>query len=337
MSRGTRSEFDLIRRFFSGRGALRDDVAIGIGDDGAVLRVEHDVELVLSVDTLVSGVHFPPSTDARSIGHKALAVNLSDMAAMAADPAWATLALTLPRVDETWLQEFADGFFDLAQRFNVQLVGGDLTRGPLAVTVQLHGFVPRGEALRRDTARSGDLVYVTGTLGDAALALELLPHPDGCREAFGYLRARLDRPEPRVAQAMALRNLASAAIDVSDGLAADLGHILEASGVGATLYVDRLPRSHAFRSCTAETGSARPEVPSWEDLALAGGDDYELCFTIPAARTPELARLTQLDAGGCTCIGVIEASPGLRCVTQDGALWQPGREGYDHFREDPPE
>jgi len=331
VSRGECSEFDLIRRYFSGRGAARSDVAVGIGDDGAVLRVSPDSELVVSVDTLVSGIHFPPSTDARSIGHKALAVNLSDMAAMAAEPAWATLALTLPQVDEAWLREFAAGFFDLAQRFDVQLVGGDLTRGPLSVTVQLHGFVPRGQALRRDAARSGDLIYVTGTLGDAALALQLLQHPAACPKGYDYLRTRLDRPEPRVTQALRLRNVASAAIDVSDGLVADLGHILEASGVGAVLYVDRLPRSRAFRACAA--AGAPCGDPSWNDLVLAGGDDYELCFTVPAARTAAFTTHTVDNSCPYTCVGVIETTPDLRCVTQDGALWRPARRGYDHFRD----
>ncbi|MGD2111948.1 MAG: thiamine-phosphate kinase, partial [Gammaproteobacteria bacterium] len=239
------SEFDIIRRYFMPRGAGRDDVIAGVGDDAAVLRVPAEHELVVCMDTLVGDVHFPQATAPNAIGHKALAVNLSDLAAMGAEPAWATLALTLPENDADWLEQFSRGFFALAERYNVQLIGGDITRGPLSVTVQAHGFVPGGKALRRAGARPGELVCVTGTLGDAALALRLADR------APALLRQRLDYPEPRVAAGIVLRDRASAVIDVSDGLLADLGHLLEADGLGAALRIGDLPRSAEFLKALA--------------------------------------------------------------------------------------
>jgi thiamine-monophosphate kinase len=331
VSDGPNSEFELIRRYFATQGVVRDDVVIGIGDDGAVLRVPAGKELVVSIDTLVSGVHFPESTPARAIGHKALAVNLSDMAAMAADPAWATLALTLPYVDDRWLAEFSAGFLELASRFNVQLVGGDVTRGPLSITVQVHGFTSEGAALRRDSARSGDLICVTGTLGDAALGLQLMHGQLECGAGEeAYLRARLERPEPRVLEALSLRGVASAAIDISDGLVADLGHILDASGVGATLHIERLPQSAAYRACR-QAYISRCGPDWWDGLVLGGGDDYELCFTIPADRREVLG--THSSETGCpyTCIGVVEAIAGLRCIGRDGVCVEPRHRGYEHF------
>ena len=317
------SEFDLIRRHFQHpeRSARRDVVA-GVGDDAALLEPPPGMELAATVDTLLAGVHYPESTAPEDVGYKALAVNLSDLAAMGAAPAWATLALTLPAADEAWLHGFSTGLFSLAGEYGVALVGGDTTRGPMtAVTLQLLGLVPKGEALRRGGANAGDRIHVTGTLGDAALALRLLqegaPVP-------APLRRRLDRPEPRVAQGAALRGVASACIDISDGLLADLGHLLEASGVGATVELERIPLSESYRAHAARLDD--PHAP-----ALTGGDDYELCFTVPPERVAELERRFARQGWPCHCIGVVEERPGVRCRFADGREHHPTGGGYDHF------
>ncbi len=318
------SEFDLIERYFAHHGVSRPDVVLGISDDGAVLRVPPGSDLVVAMDTMVSGVHFFPDADPAGVGYKALAVNLSDMAAMGAEPAWATLALTLPQSDEAWLAAFSAGLFALAGQYGVQLVGGDTCRGPLTLTVQMHGFVPEGMALRRAGARPGDVVYVTGTLGDAALALrarsgsaEELSHAHAA-----FLTERLERPTPRIQTGMALRGIASAAIDISDGLAADLDHILKASGVGATVEVEHIPVSTAFAAMAKHK-------ERW-NLPLSGGDNYELCFTVPAEKQAEAEQLLARYPGGCTRIGVIESSHGLRCLL-NGEVFEPAASGYQHF------
>jgi thiamine-monophosphate kinase len=320
-------EFDLIRRYFTQQAVARSDVLLGVGDDAALLRVGSLADLAVCMDTLVAGVHFPEQTPPAAIGHKALAVNLSDLAAMGAEPAWATLALTLPARDDHWLDEFARGFFALATQYNVQLVGGDTTRGPLSVTVQAHGLLPHGTALRRSGARPGDRVYVTGTLGDAGLALHL-------RQVAGSaLRARFEFPQPRVGIGVALHGLASAAIDISDGLLADLGHLLETDALGAVIEVDALPRSPAFLEVIDAPGIGRS--PLYYELPLAAGDDYELCFTVP----PEHCAALEQSLGRFDCrytaIGTIEATPGIRCVRAGGEPYQPAATGYVHFREDP--
>lgn len=314
------SEFDIIERFFRRPGRSRDDVLLGIGDDAALLAVPCDRELAVAVDTLVAGRHFPPATPAFDIGHKALAVNLSDLAAMGAEPAWATLALTLPEVDKAWLQSFADGFFALADRHGVQLVGGDTTRGPLSVTVQVHGLVPGGRALRRDGARPGQRIFVTGTLGDAACALWLMQAGE---QVAPRLLERLNRPEPRVAFGRGLAAVASAAIDISDGLLADLGHVVTASNCGATLWVDRLPRSPLL---TAQVPSAQLLLSQ-----LSGGDDYELCFCVEPTKVAALQALARDCALAVTEVGVIESQPGVRCRHDDGSGYQPVERGFDHF------
>lgn len=318
------SEFELIARQLARQGLNRDDVTLGIGDDCALLSVPFGEQLAVTLDMLVAGVHFLVDSDPVGLGHKALAVNLSDLAAMGAVPAWFTLGLTLPTADERWLADFCRGLFTLANQHRVQLVGGDLTRGPLTIAIQAHGFVPAAQALRRDGARPGDLICVTGTPGDAALALAGIQGQLALPVTHeAYLRQRLERPTPRLRQGLELRRLASAAIDVSDGLAQDLGHILERSGVGARLEVDRLPRSVALAaSVAAETGIV---------LALSGGDDYELCFTVPPAHQAVLqARAADWDCG-CTVIGQIEAKRGLRCYRADGTGYALERVGYDHF------
>ncbi|MEX1086630.1 MAG: thiamine-phosphate kinase [Steroidobacteraceae bacterium] len=317
-------ESDLIARHFTQRGAHREDVLQGVGDDGALVAVPPDGTLVLATDTLVEDVHFPAGFDARFIGHRALAVNLSDLAAMGAEPAWALLALTLPSVDEHWLAGFSAGLDGLARRFGVALVGGDTTRGPLTATVSLAGTVPAGQAILRDGARPGDDLWISGTPGDAAAGLAVfqgrLPAQGRARDA---LLRRYQLPEARVALGMALRGIATACIDVSDGLAADLAKLCAASGVGADVESRELPLSAGL--CSVAALDARLT------FALGGGDDYELLFTAAAA---DRARIAALDAGVVLRrIGAVSETAGVRI---DGAL--PERDvghGFDHFAERP--
>jgi thiamine-monophosphate kinase len=314
------SEFDLIRNHLTGLGPLRDDVIIDVGDDCALLDVPKDRQLAVSIDTLVGGIHFLVDCNPESVGYKALAVGLSDLAAAGAEPAWATLALTLPQADDAWLEAFARGFAALASEQDVRLVGGDITRGPLSITVQVHGFVPVDHALRRGGAKPGDLVCVSGALGDAGLALAHLGRGEPIDD---YLRRRLERPTPRVALGEVLRGVATSAIDLSDGLLSDLGHILDASGCGARIELDRLPLADQVAGAVAASGD-------WS-LPLASGDDYELCFTLAPCHAGELAILSA--AAGCplTRIGEIDSQPGLRFVLADGRPWQAAGSGYDHF------
>ena len=318
------SEFELIRACFASLGAARADVILGVGDDCAVLAVPQGRQLAVSIDTLASGVHFLPECAPEAIGHKCLAVGLSDLAAMGASPAWATLAMTLPMAlpsgSPDWLPAFARGFGRLALAHGVSLVGGDTTRGPLSITVQVHGFVAPGSEVRRAGARPGDLVCVSGTLGDAGLALrELLAG----RVSEPALRMRLEQPTPRVALGLALSGLASAMIDCSDGLAADLGHVLAASGVAAELNLAALPLSDAVAAVVAANGD-------WA-LPLASGDDYELCFCVPPDRLDRLAGLGERCGCPLTVIGRIMAGTGLVCLAPDGAPLMLARTGFDHF------
>ncbi len=316
-------EFEIIRRWFTPAGPGRDDVIAGVGDDAALLAVPAGYELVVCMDTLVAGIHFPADTAPAAIGHKALAVNLSDLAAMGAEPAWATLSLTLPENDTSWLEQFSRGFFALASHYKVQLVGGDITRGPLSVTLQAHGFVPAGKALQRQGARPGELVCVTGTLGDAGLAL----HPGFTGDA--PLRQRLEYPPPRIEAGIALRGVASAAIDISDGLLADLGHLLEGNGLGAALQVDDLPRSAEFMTVLDTAGADSASLAY--DLPLSAGDDYELCFCIPERQRAAMEAALAAIPCAVTVIGVIAAQPGIRCYRQDGSLYTPPTTGFQHF------
>ncbi len=313
------AEFDLIQRYFSHIGASRADVILGVGDDCALLQIPEGQQLAVSIDTLVEGVHFVAGSDPESLGHKALAVNLSDLAAMGAQPAWATLALTLPASDTDWLTAFSHGFATLARQTGVQLVGGDTTRGPLSISIQVHGFIAIGEALRRSGAAPGELIAVTGGLGDAGLALQ--------QQLAGVPRnplwQRLERPLPRLAAGQALVGVARAAIDISDGLVADLGHICRASGVGASLELSRLPLSPAVREQVQSSGD-------WS-LPLSAGDDYELCVTVPAADWEAAVRQVTAAGDVLTPIGVIETEPGIRCRTAAGGLVQPLEDGYQHF------
>lgn len=317
------SEFDLIRRYFSDLSVHREDVILGVGDDCALLQPPAGRQLAVSMDTLVEGRHFSPGADANDLGYKCLAVNLSDLAAMGAEPAWATLGLTLPVADEHWLAAFAGGFAALAAAQKVQLVGGDTTRGPLSITVQVHGFVTPGEALRRDGARPGDLVYVSGTLGDAGLALRAGQGLGVADEHLPWLLKRLHRPTPRLALGQRLVGLASAAIDLSDGLGSDLRHICEASGVGAVLELGDLPLSPAVATHVSETGD-------WT-LPLAAGDDYELCFTVPPHRQAEVEGLASRVSCPLTRVGMIERGSKLHAVLPDGQQIGGMPDGYDHF------
>ena len=317
------TEFALIDRYFRACGAARGDVRLGVGDDAALLSPVAGQELVAATDTLVAGVHYPEPADPASLGHRALAVNLSDLAAMGARPAWALLALTLPRADPAWLAEFAAGLDGLARAHDVALVGGDTTRGPLCVTVTLLGHVPGDSALRRAGAAPGDVLFVSGTPGDAAagLALEqgrLAATP----EASAYLRERFLRPQPRVALGERLRGHASACIDVSDGLLADAGKLAAASGVGLALEWEALPLSASLRAALG--------VERARELALTGGDDYELCFAVHPERVATLSVELPPQRWGYTRIGTLRAAPGA-VVEREGTVMEFSQSGYEHF------
>ena len=312
-------EFDLIERYFS-RGSDRRDVLLGVGDDAALLEVPPGRALVAAVDTLVEGRHFLPDAPPESIGHQVLAVNLSDLAAMGADPAWALLSLSLPESDETWLQSFAAGLYALAERHGVALVGGDTVRGPRVVTVTVLGHVEPALALRRDGARPGDVLFVSGWPGEAAAGLEALRRGVASGDADPLVR-RYRYAEPRLALGRALRGLASAAMDVSDGLLGDLQKLCRASGAGARLDLERLPVSTQL--------SSRHSRADCERFALFGGDDYELLFTVPADRAAEIEAAAP-SALPMHRIGVIEAGAGVRCE-RDGRLEDVPGGGYDHF------
>lgn len=317
------SEFQLISSYFTRQSVSRADVALGIGDDAALLRVPAGQCLAVSIDTLVEGVHFLPDIDPADLGYRALAVNLSDLAAMGAQPAWVTLALTVPHVDESWLARFGSGFFELARQYNVQLVGGNTTRGPLSISAQVHGFVPEAQALRRSGAQPGDLIFVTGTLGDAAAGLQAALGKIALTPAQAqFASERWLRPVPRVAEGLALQGIASACIDISDGLLADLDHVCESSGVGARLQVEKIPVS------TIIYPAGRID---W-NLPLSAGDDYELCFTVAPQRRERIEALFHAFDCGVACIGVMETAPGVRCEMDDGRPFVPEKCGYDHFQ-----
>jgi len=318
------SEFSLIEAYFAHGAAERADVTLPIGDDAAAVCVPAGHELLVSVDTLVSGVHFPEFTAAYDIAYKALAVNLSDMAAMGAEPAWMTLAITMPNSEAAWLAEFSRGLFDLAQAHGVALIGGDTTQGPLTISIQIMGFAPTGQCLKRGGAQVGDLVYVSGQIGDAGLGLALVQAravPSFCSSNQSYFIQRLNRPTPRIGLGLALRSLATAAIDVSDGLAADLGHILERSGVGACLNISALPIAKACHD----------DAIAWQS-ALIAGDDYELCFTVPPQQTQMIEALALSLNCPLTCIGEIEFEQGLRMRSADSQVFPMKKnKGYQHF------
>lgn len=314
-----KGEFELIREFFR-RPVADPGVRLGIGDDAALLALPVGEELAVTTDTLVAGRHFPETATPFDIGWKALAVNLSDLAAMGGRARWVTLALTLPDSDEAFLREFARGFFALADREGVSLVGGDTTRGPLSITVTALGSVPQGLALRRAGAQAGDDLYVSGSVGDAGLGLRLELgqwHEELAPAAREIALQRLHRPEPRLGLGLALRGVASACLDVSDGLAQDLGHLLAASGVGAELELAALPRSAALAGVD----------PAFADiLALTSGDDYELLFTAPAEARATIAGLPV----ACVRIGRIMTDGGLQFLRGGVPVEMPVA-GFTHF------
>lgn len=319
------SEFEVIQRFFTHR---TPGTVLGVGDDAALVRVSTGMELAVSADMLVEGRHFLPRADAALLGHKSLAVNLSDMAAMGAKPRWATLALSMPQASETWLGAFADGFMALARKHRVDLIGGDTTRGPLTICVQIMGEVPRGKALRRDGAKAGDDVWVSGRLGGAALALAVLQgHARIARRDLRLLEERLHAPTPRVALGIALRGIARSAIDVSDGLLADLGHICDRSRVSAVLEWEAIPATPFVRLQAQKTELAARAL-------LTGGDDYELCFTAPSRKRPAVLAAAKSARIEVTQVGRIVPrvrSTPVHVLDSLGKTMKMHAGGYDHF------
>ncbi|WP_298772467.1 thiamine-phosphate kinase [uncultured Shewanella sp.] len=316
-------EFQLIERFFTSRSSPRRDVSLGIGDDCALVEATENKSIAISCDMLVEGVHFYKDIPAHALGYKSLAVNLSDLAAMGAEPAWMTLAITLPEVDESWLGEFSDGLFEAAQYYGVSLIGGDTTRGPRSICITINGKVSKDQALTRSGARNGDWIYVTGTLGDSALGLAILQGKitaNAVDEA--YLIKRHYYPTPRVLAGQSLRQLATSAIDLSDGLVSDLKHVIKASHVGAVIDVDALPLSAALQN-----------VVSLDDAlsyALTGGEDYELLFTVPESQKGALE--TSLAQAGVTFSKVGQITTGEQLTLQrNGQDFETTHYGFEHF------
>lgn len=320
------TEFEIIKKFFTRSAKDFPHIKLGVGDDAAVMSIPKKHELVTTIDTLVEGVHFLKENPAFDIGHKSLAVSLSDIAAMGASPISALLSLTLPEVNEKWLGEFSKGFFSLANQYKVPLIGGNISRGPLTISTVVNGIVPTRKAILRCGAKAGDLIYVTGTLGDAGLALQMSQPPL-------KLRKKLNRPDPRIEVGLILRNIATAAIDISDGLVADLKKVLTASRVGATILSDKIPTSNALQSlCSKEKA---------RHLSLTAGDDYELCFTIPSAKNQQFLRKLEerfrqkkSNALKCriTCIGKINKKLGFEIIDDSGNTFLYEKEGYEHFK-----
>lgn len=312
-------EFELIENFFGSLPFRRNDVVLGIGDDAALINVPTGKLLVSSTDTLVEGTHFFKGDSPHAIGYKSLAVNLSDLAAMGATPCWVSLAITLPSVDEAWLENFKQGFLSLFKLFNLQLIGGDTTQGPLSITVHVLGVVDPLKVLRRNAAKPDDLIYVTGTLGDAAFAVEELQKdkqpPLACLNRLYY-------PEPRVLEGIGIAGIANAAIDISDGLLADLNHVLNCSQVGAVLFPDKLPLSAEIRQHVS--------IEKAVQFALSGGDDYELCLTVSPDKAQEVGLALEKAECQYACVGSILAKEGIYLQTPDGMqLVNPS--GYQHF------
>lgn len=317
------SEFDLIARYFTRPTRRPGPVTLGIGDDCALLTPPRGSQLAISSDMLVEGRHFFPDADPFQLGHKCLAVNLSDLAAMGAAPVGFTLALSLPAARPEWLEPFSKGLLNLADRHGCELIGGDTTKGPLNICITIFGQVPPAQSLRRDAAQAGDDIWISGTLGDARLALagyrNELPLD---KDMLAGAAPRMHAPTPRVELGVALRGIARAAIDISDGLVGDLGHILHRSGVGASLDVDRLPPGTVLAAQAADLRRR---------FTLAGGDDYELCFTAPANRRDEVLAAGSLSSTPVTRVGSIEALPGLRLKDADGMPLPMQLTSFDHF------
>jgi thiamine-monophosphate kinase len=314
------SEFELISRFFT---RPAHSAILGIGDDCALLAASAGTQLAISTDMLVSGIHFFADTPPEPLGHKSLAVNLSDLAAMGAAPRAFTLALSLPSPSADWLTSFSAGLFALADRHHCELIGGDTTRGPLNICITVFGEVPANKALRRDQAQAGDDIWVSGTLGDARLALEalqgkILIAPDTLAPAL----ARLYTPTPRVALGIALRDIAHSAIDLSDGLKGDITHIMNRSQLGACIMMDELPPGTLL--------SSQPRAYQYHCM-LSGGDDYELCFTAPPSRRAAVEAVARQTDTPLTCIGYMTQQPGLRLIDANGKETYLADTSFDHF------
>jgi len=318
------SEFELIKQYFQNITHEDSSVQCGIGDDAAIVKIPQDMDVVLSMDTLLQDTHFPTETGPFDIGYKALAVNLSDMAAMGAMPKWVLLSISLPENDEAWLEKFASGFLELAILHSVSLIGGDMSRGPLSITLQIQGLVPTDTALKRDGAQKGDLIYVTGSLGDAGVGLDIVHGKLSIGNEYeAFFLNSLNRPEVSVEAGLCLREFANSAIDISDGLIADLGHILDASHVGAVIEVNKLPLSEAMLHCIDET-------TAW-DYALTSGDDYKLCFTASAAHHELIINTFKKIDIPVSCIGEIKGETGLQLKIPEGTYFEPSGKSYSHF------
>ena len=318
-------EFNVIEDFFKAKSIQRKDVMIGIGDDGAVTHIPQGQALVTTTDTLLSGVHFLAETPAHAIAQKAIAVNLSDLAAMGAEPAWISLSLSLPTIDADWLEEFSNGLQEYAVYYSVQLIGGDTVQGPLAITITAQGFVPFDQALTRSKAKPGDSVYVTGTLGDAGLGLHLAQKKCALDdlEHQNYLLNRLNYPTPRLSVGTSLRRIASSCIDISDGLVSDIKHVLKASQCGATIHVDKLPISQALK----ESVSCSQAI----DYALSAGDDYELLFTVSEEQKGSLETTLASANVNATYIGQLNGCAGKLELRHADKPYDYSAKGYEHF------
>ena len=315
------SEFDLIRKHFT---RPTKHTNLGIGDDAALVSISPGCELAISTDMLVAGTHFFADVDPQKLGWKSLAVNLSDMAAMGAKPRWATLSISLPENDASWLAHFSQGFFSCAEAFDVDLIGGDTTRGSLNINVQIMGEIPTGQAIRRSGAQVGDDIWVSGKLGCAALALaHLLGKEQVASNSLTHHLQALHSPQPRVALGLALRGLAHSCLDISDGLLSDLGHITTASNVGAEIHLDTLPTSTYIKK--------HLKTPSFQQYLLAGGDDYELCFTAPERHAASILLAGKSVNVPVVKIGQITATPGIEVLDASGEALRLNQTGYNHF------
>jgi thiamine-monophosphate kinase len=318
------SEFELIKNYFQDLTDEDTSVKCGIGDDAAIIKIPQDKEVVLSMDTLLEGTHFSVDTSPSDIAYKALAANLSDMAAMGAVPKWVLLSISLPESDEVWIKEFASGFLNLAKQHSVSLIGGDMSRGPLSITIQIQGLLTADTALKRDGALKDDLIYVTGTLGDAGVGLDIIQGKQSIGNEYKlFFLNSLNRPDVSVEAGLRIREIANSAIDVSDGLIADLGHILDASHVGAEIEVKNIQLSEAMQQCVDET-------TAW-NYALTSGDDYKLCFTASADQHELiLSTLKEINIP-VSCIGKIKEEDGLQLKLPDGTCFEPSGKPYQHF------
>lgn len=317
-------EFDLIKRYFS-RKSLQNDVSLSVGDDCAITSIPSGYQLAITTDTLVEGTHFLPSISPADLAYKSVAVNLSDLAAMGATPTWMSLALTLPEIKEAWLAEFSQSLFAILDRYGVSLIGGDTTKGPLSITLTAQGFLPKNQGLFRHQAKVGDWIFVSGFLGDSAAGLDLLLQNRKIEnESDRYFIQRHLHPTPRVELGLALRAFSCCALDISDGLLADLEHILERSQVGAEIYLENLPLSHHL--CT------QYEQTQAEKFALTGGEDYELCFTVSEEKRKEMEQVLRSQGIKVTCIGqILPATSGLNLLKNGEKVALPEHCGFDHF------